>query len=253
MKIVVAIIGLFLLLYLAAALALYLLQRKFIYYPTPEVGHQFTNKLVNLENGDSLKLVVGNEGLSEAVIYFGGNAESVAGTAGELITALHDKTVYLVNYRGYGGSAGLPTEKNLFKDAEIIFDSIAANHTKISVIGRSLGSGVACWLASQRPVHEMVLITPYDSILSIAKSTYPMFPVELLLKDPYRSIDYAASIDIPVLAILAQRDVVIPAENSRRLIEVFPGDVDVAVLPDTGHNDLQVSADFYPLISGFLN
>ncbi|OED34989.1 hypothetical protein AB833_31525 [Chromatiales bacterium (ex Bugula neritina AB1)] len=253
MKILVSITGLILLLYLSAALFLFLIQRSFIYHPTPFVAHDFTEKIVGAGDGAALRLIVGNEGLSEAVIYFGGNSESVADSAGDYIESLPDKTVYLVNYRGYGGSGGRPTEENLFNDATVIFDTVSKNHSTVSVIGRSLGSGVACWLASKRPVDKLVLVTPYDSILSIAKAGYRIFPVEFLLKDQFKSIDYAATIKSPVLALLAQHDVVIPAENSRRLIEAFIPAAEAVVLSGTSHNDLQLNPEYYPLIRGFLN
>ena len=157
-----------------------------------------------------------------------------------------------MNYRGYGGSDCHPAEKALFRDSEIVFDAVSGRHKTVSLIGRSLGSGVACWLASQRPVDRMVLVTPYDSILNIASAAYPVFPVRYLLKDQYRSSEYATGIDVPVLAVLAENDGVIPADSSNRLVEAFAGDVEVEVLPGTGHNDLQGHSRFYSLIGGFL-
>lgn len=252
MKSLVSVITLVLLLYLIAALGLYLLQRKFIYYPSPAIEHGFTERNVEARDGTNLKLIVVNAGMSDAVIYFGGNAEIVAASASDMASALPDKTIYLANYRGYGGSAGQPTQENLFSDAEVIFDTVSANHDATAVVGRSLGSGVACWLATQRSVVKMVLITPYDSILDIARASYRIFPVKWLLKDQYRSIDYAPLIDVPVLAILAERDRVIPTENSQRLLKTFAGGTKVTMLSNRGHNDLQLDAGFYAAISGFL-
>lgn len=252
MKVLASVAGFFVVLYVVAAALLYSLQRQFIYYPTPVVGHEYKETSIDAGNGVTLNLIVANEGFSEAVIYFGGNGESAALSIRDLEIELADKTVYVADYRGYGASTGTPSEKNLFADAELIYDAVSADHTTVSVIGRSLGSGVACWLATQRSVDKMVLITPYDSILSIARSSFPIFPVRWLLKDQFRSIEYAALIDIPVMAILAQRDRVIPAANSRRLINAFAGQVEVVELANTDHNDLHQHGDFYPLIRAFL-
>lgn len=251
MKLIATIIGFVCLLYITAALSLYLMQRKFIYYPTPAVNHALTEMEIEAADGTRLNIIVGNEGKGDAVIYFGGNAESVTYSAPDLIDELSDKTLYLVNYRGYGGSDGTPAESDLNKDAELIFDTIAALHSTVSVIGRSLGTGVACWLATQRPVRQMVLITPFDSILNIAKKAYPVFPVEWLLKDKFNSIEYAPHIKIPVLVILAGRDKVIPAESSLRLIGAF-SEVEVGELENSDHNDLQLDKRYYPLIRNFL-
>ena len=252
MKFIATTTGIVCLLYFTAALSLYLMQRKFIYYPTPVAAHPLSEIVIEAIDGTRLNVVVGNAGKNEAVIYFGGNAESNAHSAPDLVAQLSDKTIYSVNYRGYGGSDGTPTESNLFKDAEVIFDTIAATHSNVSVIGRSLGSGVASWLTSQRPVKQMVLITPFDSILNIAKKSYPVFPVGWLLKDKYQSIEYAPDIKIPVLVILAGRDRVIPSESSHRLIEAFSHPVKVSVLENSGHNDLQMDDRFYSLIKHFL-
>ncbi len=252
MKFIAAIIGLVLLLYVVAASVLFFLQRHLIYYPAPVVGHEFRELKVESRDGTELNLIVINEGRQNAVIYFGGNGESVALSAEDLQTALTDKTVYLANYRGYGGSEGRPSETKLFADAVDIFDTVSAHHTGISVIGRSLGSGVACWLAKQRPVMKLVLVTPFDSLLNIARTAYPFFPVNWLLKDQYLSIDYAAEIDSPVLAIIAEQDEIIPMSSSNRLVDAFAGYVQTNVLAGAGHNNVQLQNDYYSLLRKFL-
>ena len=178
MKILITLLTLAALLYALAALAMYLLQRKLIYHPTPEIVHTYDERKIVVDTDVTLRVIVTNPDKSDAVIYFGGNAELVAGTASELAAALPEKTIYLVNYRGYSGSDGTPTETHLFNDAEKIFDSVATingtQHQSISVIGRSLGSGIASYLASRKPVARLVLITPFDlSLIHISEPTRP--------------------------------------------------------------------------------
>ena len=76
--------------------------------------------------------------------------------------------------------------------------------TSISVIGRSLGSGVACYLAAHRKIQHMALVTPYDSMTSLAQTHYPIFPVRWLLKDRFESSKLANSIDSETLVLLAE-------------------------------------------------
>ncbi len=256
MKTVITLFTVVAVLYGLAALAMYLLQRSLIYYPTPAVTHPYPERQITVDSNIKLRVIEVNPAKAEAVIYFGGNAEVVAGTAPDLAAALPNHTIYLVNYRGYGGSDGTPTEQHLFDDAETVFEEIAsihgAKHQNISVIGRSLGSGVACWLASRKPVDRLVLITPYDSILKIAQSAYPIFPVRWLLKDRYESDKYAPSIEAPVLALMAEHDAVIPSVSSQRLLRHFHSNTQSTTFENTGHNDLQTHRDFYPAISQFL-
>ena len=170
----------FLLIYILACAVMYLMQRKLIYYPTGKIPHSFPQlKMIN--QNETLEVIVLNEGKNEALLYFGGNAEAVIYNAEDFLTAFTQHTVYLLNYRGYGESTGYPTEKGIFSDALLLFDKVQEKHQKISVIGRSLGSGVAVYLASKRPLNKLALITPYDSIKSLGQSKFIIFPVFLLL------------------------------------------------------------------------
>ena len=182
------------LVYLGFGLYLYLAQRSFMYFPVPERDASDVRAEYLTNAGESLKLWVLGPESDQAVIYFGGNAEDVYLNVAGFRAALPAHTSYLVNYRGYGGSSGAPTEQNLFSDALRIYDVLRDRHQRIAVIGRSLGSGVAAYLASRREVDRLVLITPHDSALALAKSMYPVYPVSLLLKDRYDSVAYAPDI-----------------------------------------------------------
>ena len=100
MKSVITLLTTVALLYLFAALAMYLLQRKLIYHPTPVIAHSYNERQIIVDTNVTLRVIEVNPDKSEAVIYFGGNAELVAGSAADLAAALPEKTIYLVNYRG---------------------------------------------------------------------------------------------------------------------------------------------------------
>ena len=243
----------FLLIYLLACAVMYLLQRKLLYYPTGRIPHSFPQlKLVN--QNESIEVIVLNEGKNEALMYFGGNAESVIYNAEDFLKAFPLHTVYLLNYRGYGGSTGHPTEKGIFSDALVLFDKIQGKHQKISVIGRSLGSGVAVFLASKRPLQKMVLITPYDSIKSLGQSKFIIFPVFLLLKDKYDSLRRVKHIQAQTIALVAENDEVIPNKHSQRLINEFPpGQITAITIKNSGHNDISQKEEYYQHLKDFFN
>ncbi|NJL58986.1 MAG: hypothetical protein HC887_04355 [Desulfobacteraceae bacterium] len=118
-------------------------------------------------------------GLEKAptIIYFGGNAEDISEQIFEF-EPLKGWAVLLVNYRGYGLSQGSPSQENLFNDALSIYDHISRREdvdaSRIVAMGRSLGSGVAVHLASQRPLAGVILVSPYDSIRNVAQKIYPV-------------------------------------------------------------------------------
>jgi len=242
-----------LLIYLLACAVMYLMQRKLIYYPTGKIPHSFPQlKLVN--QNATIEVIVLNEGKNEALLYFGGNAEAVIYNAEDFLTAFPLHTVYLLNYRGYGESTGYPTENGIFSDAILLFDKVQEKHQTISVIGRSLGSGVAVYLASKRPLHKMVLITPYDSIKSLGQSKFFIFPVFLLLKDQYDSLHRVKNVQAQTIALMAENDEVIPKKHSLRLINEFPPEQITAItINNSGHNDISYKEEYYQHLKDFLN
>lgn len=234
-----------LLCYIAGGVLLFLFQRSFLYFPTAKQHHDFEVEQFTTEEA-TLHVVVLNRGKGDAILYFGGNAEPVAGSATEFEQAFPDHTIYLVNYRGYGGSSGTPTEEGLYADGEAIYDTVKGRHTTVSIIGRSLGSGVATHVASTKEIHRLVLITPYDSIQSIAQSQYPMYPMSLMLLDKYESASRAGKIQAPTLAILAESDSIIPRASSERLIQAFPPDrIRAVTIAGAGHNSLSRKHEYW--------
>lgn len=237
--------------YFLSGLLLFIFQRDFTYFPSPPTFHKTTQFVID---GESIEVVVLNEGNTAAILYFGGNGESVAFNADSFTRLFPDHTSYLVNYRGYGGSTGTPTEQSIYSDAQAIFDAISPHHQQISVIGRSLGTGVATLLAATRPIDKMVLITPYDSIENIARDRYPIFPISLLLKDKFDSASRIKNINSPTLIIIAENDRVIPRKFSDQLIAEFPpAQIKVEIIEGAGHNTLSEYEIYYTLLVNFLS
>lgn len=238
--------------YLLIAILLYVFQRQFLYFPTTTYEHSFERMSLSSQ-GEALEIIVLNKGNDEALIYFGGNAEAVVANGQEFSSNFSDVTTYLVNYRGYGGSSGKPTEVGNYADALTIYDKVKESHTDISVAGRSLGSGVATYLAANRRIENVILITPYDSILSLAKKQYSIFPIKFLLKDHYDSMSRVKDIKSKVLVITAESDQVIPMSHTQNLIKEFQNDqVSLKVIKGAGHNNLSNSSDYYKVIRDFL-
>ena len=242
-----------LLIYLIAGAVLFFYQRKLIYFPTGKIRHSY--ELLKLENGkETLEVIVLNPGKNKTLLYFGGNAEAVVHNAVDFLTAFPLHTIYLLNYRGYSGSSGMPTEEGINSDALSLFDKVQEKQAKISVMGISLGSGAATYLASKRPVEKMVLVSPYDSIKSVAQNKFPIYPMFLLLKDKYDSIGRVKEIQAKTIVLMAENDEVIPKKHSLRLISEFPTEqITVKTISDTGHNDISNKMEYYDHLKSFLN
>ena len=189
------------------------------------------------------------------VIYFGGNAEETSWMLEELGN-VPGVSWLIVSYRGYGLSEGSPGEAALISDALEWFDYAmtlpGAEPKRTLVFGRSLGSGVAVALAAQRPVARLILVTPYDSLATVAKRHYWYLPVDLLLKHRFDSIALAPALKQPLLCLIAERDEVIPQAHGERLFDAWGGEKRKVILQESGHNSTDVHPMFWTSIREFL-
>ena len=244
--------------YLGLCLFMYVQQRSLLYFPTaysptPAVNNDLATAKVMSINGEQIKLWQLNTEQEDAIVYFGGNAENVAQNIPAYAQQFPQQAVYFVNYRGYGGSSGSPSEEGLLADAVAIFDKLSQQHQRIIVIGRSLGSGVAVHLAVTRPVHKLVLITPYDSIEAVAKRQYFWLPVSLLLKDRYDSLSKAPQLNLPVLVMSAEYDQVIPFQHTENLMQaIAPSLLQSEIMLGTQHNNIHRAPSYFPMLLSFM-
>ena len=228
-------------------------QRGQIYFPTAESHHPRVRALWLDVPGERLKIWVIARPGPKALLYFGGNAEDVAGNIEPFAESLRDRSLFLVNYRGYGGSSGRPSEKALVADAIAVFDRVRKEHSEIAVMGRSLGSGIAVQVAAERPVERLVLVTAYDSLVNVARTYFRWLPVGLLLRDRYESARRASAVTAPVLVVTAAEDEIIPRARSESLIRAFsPDQVEVVMVPGVGHNTLDLAPRYLQSVAEFL-
>jgi len=189
------------------------------------------------------------------VLYFGGNAEEVSGTLADWRWP-RDWGIVAINYRGYGASEGTPGESALVADALVIYDGIAArpdvDARRIVAFGRSLGTGVAVKLAAARPVAGAILVSPYDSLVELGRTHYPWLPVSWLLRHRFDSTADARRVQVPLLAIVANDDSIVPVERSRALYDAWAGPKSWLVVPATDHNTLSGPDVFWNGVARFL-
>ena len=229
-----------------------LMPRSFLYHPQPLTARPDAQDVAIPGEGMTLHGWVVNPSRATALIYFGGNGEAIERNADFFHAALPDCSVYLIPYRGYGPNPGTPSEAALYADALAEYAFVQGRHAHVSVMGRSLGTGVATWLASNRNVEKLVLVTPYDSVLNIAKGRFPFLPVSLLVKERYESWRRAASIAVPVLILLADHDRVVPRSNSEALIAHFPRKPTIVVIPGSDHNSLSSDPAYMHALADFM-
>ncbi|HEY4079180.1 MAG TPA: alpha/beta fold hydrolase [Burkholderiaceae bacterium] len=247
----ITLVAIALLIYLALCAALFAFQRSMIYLPQPRSAEDTAPTITLSAQGAEVRVTTRPLPGPDALIYFGGNAEDVSYSLPDLAAAFPKRALYLMHYRGYGGSTGKPTETALVADAVALFDKVQAEHKNVVVVGRSLGSGVAIQLAGLRPVARLVLVTPYDSIEELAAQQFRYFPVRWLLLDKFDSGKVAPRITAPTLLIVAEHDEVIPRASTEALFKRFrPQVATMSVVAGVGHNTISQSPDYLALLRG---
>jgi surfactin synthase thioesterase subunit len=228
----------FLILYLLGAAYLYFTQdekvfnRKFAKKISPAVAKHIyftTSDGVRLEGG-----YVENKKVAPLVLYFSGNSNNVLEFLDNIAPKIKDYNFIGFNYPGYAGSEGKPCEKCIEKYALEIFDKYHPDY----LMGRSLGSAVASFVGANKKIKGILLITPIDSILNIAKSRYPFFPISILLKHKFEAYKNLMKIDAPVSLLLVKNDETVPKKSISTVINSIRNLRDVEVIEGVGHGNI---------------
>lgn len=195
------------------------------------------------------------------IIYYGGNADSAASIFHKFSeienSLLNNFNFIMIDYPKYGLSTNNLSQDNIFKMALLTFDYVVNelnySNNNIIVMGYSLGSGVASYVASKRATKTNVLIAPYNSILNVANTLLPIFygPFKALIKDHYNSYQYVEDINVKTLIIASKKDKVIKYKLTERLIENIDN-YELALFNDLSHNDFLEKDYIHQEISEFI-
>ena len=200
-------------------------------------------RLIDYRSSDGIALrgalVPAADPAAPVAVYFHGNAESAAQNlpfAADL--ARQGIGVFLVEFRGFGGLEGSPTEDELYADGEAAVEAVLAagvRPERLLLIGRSLGSGVATELALRQPCALLVLISPYTSMVDMGRGLAgPAAP--FAVPDRYDNLGKITRVRCPVVILHGTRDEVIPVTMGRALAAAAPG-IAFVEIPSASHND----------------
>lgn len=231
-------------------LAVWFGQRALIYHPdqaTPPLPEGAAE--VALHTGDGLDLTAWElapdaaADRETAVLVAPGNAGNRGGRTGlGQALAAEGFTVLLLEYRGYGGNPGSPTEEGLSQDAEAAWDHLRTRFAaeRILLFGESIGAGVAAALTEQVDPGGLVLRSPFTDLAAVGREHYPVLPVGLLLRDRFAVTVHLARNEAPVVVIYSESDEIVPAGQSRAVAEAAESagtPVTVIEVEAHGHND----------------
>jgi pimeloyl-ACP methyl ester carboxylesterase len=252
------------LLYLALCAAAWSYQSRLIFpgaKASPAQYQTYTEQQIQLQR-EGVKLegwVLTNAEISSnedapVLIYFGGNGEDVV-TMLPKLEKFGAATTYAFNYRGYGHSEGKATQESLFDDALAIYDYISAQYAadaRIVIVGRSLGSAVAGYLATQRDIHGLILLTPLRSAIANGKRMLPFLPVKYLISHPFDLTTMAKDFTCPVLVLIAEADTLIPPSDSQQTYHAITSPKRLVKLSGVGHGNVFDNPNALKAVQQFL-
>lgn len=230
---------------------LYALQRQLIYLPdtsrVPPAGDVIAGaRDVTLRTSDDLALTAwfvpaARDSRELAVLVAPGNGGNRLGRA-DLARALADRgfAVLLLDYRGYGGNPGRPSEDGLARDADAAaraLEDLGYPADRTLYLGESLGTGVVSALAARRPPLGVVLRSPFTELADVGAHHYPYLPVRTLLRDRFPVVDHWRDSDVPVSVVYGSADSVVPTRLSAEVARSAESLVDEVVLRGADHND----------------
>lgn len=162
-----------------------------------------------------------------------------------------------VNYRGYGASDGTPSDKAIFDDATVIYDYFTSrpdvDADYVFALGGSMGTGVATYLASQRPLAGVVLFSPYDRIGGgVTQDLMPWLPTGLLFRTRFDAATYAPDVQAPVLAIVGSEDKVILPARSEALLRRWGGETELLVIEGGDHYTIYGKDEAWEAVRRFI-
>ncbi|MGI6787826.1 MAG: alpha/beta hydrolase [Acholeplasmataceae bacterium] len=244
-------------------------QDTFLYYPT----HISSGERTLMESPEFTKINIpdGNKNYSGwakiseenlfTIIYFGGNAEASAVTFfyrfQEEVDDFEYANFIMVDYPGFGLSDGKPSEKSLKHMSLLTYDYIVSldkiNNTKIIVMGFSLGTGLATYVAANRDVDQLILIAPYSSMIDVVNSKIPIFygPIKYLWRSEFNTMKLLPDIKCNTLIIYSNDDMMIRPKFSKKVLENI--DHAESIIADgLGHNELLNNEEILKQIKTFI-
>ncbi|GJM03590.1 MAG: alpha/beta hydrolase [Rhodomicrobium sp.] len=252
------------LLYLVSALALFFLQRRLVFSPDTTRVQPVNFELPKVSevklrsfNGHTLYCWYGPAATGKPTLLFlHGNGGNVAYRAEKFKKLMAEGYgVYMLGYRGFGGSEGAPSEVGLVRDSQVAYeylrDQYKLQSEEIVIYGESIGTSVAVQLAAKVKAAALVLEAPMYSVLSIAQARYPYVPVRPFLRDKFETNLYIKDVTAPLLVVHGDKDEVIPLASGQALYELAPEPKRFEVINGAGHNDIYDYA-VVPVIDEFL-
>ncbi|CAM3609627.1 alpha/beta hydrolase [Zobellia roscoffensis] len=238
-------------LYVLITILAYTYQERLVFFPsTMPLNHtydfcqDFEELNFTTNDGASLNAVhIKQDSAKGVIVYFHGNSGNISHLihVANLFSTKGYESI-LVDYRTYGKSTGKLSEQALYNDAQLFYNYAKKLYSEDEILlyGRSFGTGIATWLASENNPNRLILESPFYSAVSLGKHRFPFLPIDWLSNFRFPSNEYITKVECPIFIFHGKEDVVIPYEFAEKLYAAIPGNnKQFFTIKEGGHNYLQ--------------
>lgn len=249
MKIFAIVVGVLLTLYLVLCAVLYVKQESLLFFPQRlpanfqfEFPGKFEERWTAAADGTRLHGLLFKAPDPKGLVFYlhgNGGALDTWGAAAAAYTRLR-YDVFLLDYRGYGKSGGrITSQAQLLSDVQTAYRQLLPDYpeSRTVILGYSLGTGPATWLAAQQQPKRLILQAPYFSMRDLSAHLYPIVP-GFLLRYPLLTNELIGQVRAPIVLFHGDRDAVIYPGSSRRLKALLKPTDELIMLPGAGHNGM---------------
>ena len=249
--------------YIVFVIALYFLQERFIFKPEKlprdfkyVYDIPFKELFFDIAEGVSINgLHFYCRKPNGLILYLHGNTRSIKGWAKYARDFYrYNYDVVMVDYRGFGKSTGKRSERDIKKDLQFVYDTLAVQYHEhhILVYGRSIGSGFATKLAADNKPRYLIIDSPYYSFIKVAERFLPFLPHRFVLRYHLRSDKWITRVNCHTYIIHGTKDWLIPVSHSEKLQKLNPHKITLIRIVGGGHNNLPSFPEYHNFIRDIL-
>lgn len=237
--------------YIGTVTYFFLIQKSLVYFPSSEIwmtpdmmGLDYEEVFINTADGERIAAwYLPKKDSRGTLLFFHGNAGNISHRLDSLriFNELGLNTL-IIDYRGYGASSGSPSEKGLYMDAvaayEYLVDEKEISPDRLMIFGRSLGGGVASYLASVKlPAAGMILESVFISMPELGREIYPFIPVRLIARERFSVLENINNSEIPLLVVHSPDDEIIPFSHGKKIYENSSSEIKEFLKIRGSHNE----------------
>lgn len=231
----------FLFVYICLFIALFVFQRKVMYFPDKDTYINSSHWTKFTKNDKTIALKEISKNYSYNILIFHGNAGN-ANMKDYYRLLFPNANIIVAEFPGFGfRNNEILDKEHIIQAASEITEEVLKDKKPLILVGESLGSGVASEMAIKYNIHNLVLSTPYNDISTLAQSKFKFFPIYPLVLDRYNNDEVLKNYSGNLVLLISEFDNVIPNKFAYALSDSLKNNKHIIkkniLIKNAGHNN----------------